>query len=60
MADKPGYVWTGDEWVPSQIGPSVVYQSASPTPSAVGQIWINSANNNIAYVWTGSSWSNVS
>ena len=60
MTDKYARVWSGTEWVnvsspiasPNAVA---VYQSTAPSSPVTGQIWVDS-DDNISYVWNGSSW----
>jgi hypothetical protein len=52
---KPGFVWTGSEWVPIGLIIGAKYQSSSPTNPAIGDIWIDS-NTNVLYAWSGTEW----
>ncbi len=40
---RPGFIWSGTEWVPigSPISP-VTYQPAAPSTPSTGDIWIDS------------------
>lgn len=62
MTTRPGYIWSGTEWV--QIGQEaavapVKYQTSAPSSPATGDIWIDSDGNNVQYVWNGSAWTAV-
>ena len=40
---RPGFIWSGSEWVPigSPVSP-VSYQPTAPTAPATGDVWIDS------------------
>jgi hypothetical protein len=61
MATKPGYVWSGSEWV--AIGQEAIvnpfyYQATQPTTPSTGDIWIESdvdvpsVDSSLYYRWT--------
>ena len=60
MTDKYARMWSGTGWVnisspvasPNAVA---VYQATAPSSPVTGQIWIDS-DDNIPYVWNGSSW----
>lgn len=62
MTTRPGYIWSGTEWV--SIGQEAVvapvsYQTSAPSTPSTGDIWIDSDGNNVQYVYNGSSWVNT-
>jgi hypothetical protein len=61
MTTRPGYIWSGTEWV--EIGQSAViapisYQASAPSTPATGDIWIDSddevpsVDSTLYYRWT--------
>lgn len=43
MTTRPGFIWSGTEWV--SIGTSIspiTYQSAAPSSPATGDFWVDS------------------
>lgn len=64
MADRNARVWNGSEWesISSSVffpNAVVVFQASSPSSPVTGQIWIDS-DDNVTYIWSGSSWVAVS
>lgn len=60
MTDKYARIWSGTGWVNISspvASPNAVatYQPTAPSSPVTGQIWIDS-DDNIPYVWNGSSW----
>jgi microcystin-dependent protein len=61
MPTKPGYVWSGTEWI--NIGQEAAvspfkYQTTEPPLPATGDIWIDSDDQQIK-VYTGTAWVNL-
>ena len=55
MATRPGFIWSGTEWVGIGSTSPLWYQSIAPTTANTGDLWVRSTDN-VSYVWTGSAW----
>ena len=61
MPTRPGYVWSGTEWI--GIGQEAAvspfkYQTTEPPSPATGDIWIDSDDQQVK-VYTGTAWTNL-
>jgi hypothetical protein len=52
--DNSLQIWDGSDWVSAVV--TFTYSSTQPTTPTVGQVWVNSADSNNIYVWTGAAW----